>query len=252
MNLKRIGRAIAKCGPGILTGIGILGMGSAIAMGITVTPTAVIIREQKAAELKVEPKDLPPVEVVKSVGKLYIPTVITALLSAALIIEGQRISHRRHAALAAAYGLSEAALKEFQEKIIEMDGEKKLATVKKAVLKDKVAKNPVENKEVVITRKGETLCYEPISGRYFQSDIDQIKRAVNTANNFLVREGILTLNEFYYEIGLDPTRNGNNLGWALSRDDLIDLDFTSTLASDGTPCLVIDYRKEPNYDFDKY
>ena len=32
------------------------------------------------------------------------------------------------------------------------------------------------NKEVIITSKGDTLCYDSVSGRYFKSDIGTIKK----------------------------------------------------------------------------
>ncbi|MFR8351429.1 MAG: DUF6353 family protein [Blautia obeum] len=45
--------------------------------------------------------------------------------------------------------------------------------MKDAVAKDKVEKNPVVTREVIITEKGNTLCYDAISGRYFKSDIEK-------------------------------------------------------------------------------
>ena len=56
------------------------------------------------------------------------------------------------------------------------------------------------------------------------------------------------LNDFYYEIGLDNIKLGDELGWNID-DGYIDLSFSSQLASDGTPCLVIDYKIAPRYDF---
>lgn len=54
--------------------------------------------------------------------------------------------------------------------------------------------------------------------------------------------------ESYYEIGLDNIKLGDELGWNID-DGYIDLSFSSQLASDGTPCLVIDYTIAPRYDF---
>ena len=250
--VKKIGNETVKRSPGILAGLGVIGMFTAIGMAIHATPKAIVVLEAEAGNRGVEPGELKPIDTVKTVGVYYIPTLATAVLSTFLIFEGFSISNKRHAALAAAYGLSEAALKDFQDKLVEVDGEKKLDKVRKAIAKDQVAKHPVENTEIVLTGNGETLCYEPLSGRYFKSDIDKIKQAVNRTNSYLVREGIISLNDFYYELGLDGTSIGRDIGWELSQDDLIDLDFTATLTSDNTPCLAIGYRNKPRYEYDKY
>ena len=250
--VKKIGNETVKRSPGILAGLGVIGMFTAIGMAIHATPKAIVVLEAEAGNRGVEPGKLKPIDTVKTVGVYYIPTLATAVLSTFLIFEGFSISNKRHAALAAAYGLSEAALKDFQDKLVEVDGEKKLDKVRKAIAKDQVEKHPVENTEIVLTGNGETLCYEPLSGRYFKSDIDKIKQAVNRTNSYLVREGIISLNDFYYELGLDGTSIGRDIGWELSQDDLIDLDFTATLTSDNTPCLAIGYRNKPRYEYDKY
>ena len=49
-----------------------------------------------------------------------------------------------------------------------MFGEKKHETVKDAITRDKIEKNPVVTREIIITEKGNTLCYDAISGRYFK------------------------------------------------------------------------------------
>ena len=250
--IKKLGNETVKRSPGILAGLGVIGMFTAIGMAIHATPKALVVLEAEAGNRGVEPGELKPIDTVKTVGVYYIPTLATAVLSTFLIFEGFSISNKRHAALAAAYGLSEAALKDFQDKLVEVDGEKKLDKVRKAIAKDQVEKHPVENTEIVLTGNGETLCYEPLSGRYFKSDIDKIKQAVNRTNSYLVREGIISLNDFYYELGLDGTSIGRDIGWELSQDDLIDLDFTATLTSDNTPCLAIGYRNKPRYEYDKY
>ena len=58
----------------------------------------------------------------------------------------------------------------------------------------------------------------------------------------------VSLNEFYDELGLDHTKLGDDLGWNLD-DGLIELNFSSQLAENETPCLVVDYNVAPNYNF---
>jgi predicted metal-dependent phosphotriesterase family hydrolase len=164
------------------------------------------------------------------------------------IIGASSVNTRRNAALATAYSLSESAFKEYREKVVENIGDKKEQTIKDAIAKEKIEKNPVQNTEVILTGKGETLCYDVVSGRYFKSDIDRLKKAENKLNRQMRDEMYISLNDFYYEIGLDNIKVGDNLGWNID-DGYIDLRFSSQLATDGTPCLVIDYGYGPRYDF---
>lgn len=245
-SLLSLKTAIKKHSPEILTGIGIAGMITTTVMAVRATPKALILIEERKKEMGTE--KLEAVDVVKTTWICYIPAAITGTLSIVCLIGASSVNARRNAALATAYTLSESALKDYQGKVIEMFGEKKNEAVKDAIAKDKVEKNPVVTREIVITEKGNTLCYDVISGRYFKSDIDKIKKAECELNRQMRDEMYISLNEFYYEIGLENIKLGDELGWNID-DGYIDLSFSSQLASDGTPCLVIDYSIAPRYNF---
>ena len=238
--------AIKKHSPEILTGIGIAGMITTTVMAVRATPKALILVEERKEEIGAE--KLEAMDMVKTTWACYIPAAITGTLSVACLIGASSVNARRNAALATAYTLSESALKDYQGKVIEMFGEKKNEAVKDAVAKDKVEKNPVVTREVIITEKGNTLCYDAISGRYFKSDIEKIKKAECELNRQMLDDMYVSLNDFYYEIGLDSVKLGDKLGWNVD-SGYIDLSFSSQLASDGTPCLVIDYSVAPRYDY---
>ena len=238
--------AIKKHSPEILTGIGIAGMITTTVMAVRATPKALILSEERKEEIGAE--KLEAMDMVKTTWACYIPAAITGTLSVACLIGASSVNARRNAALATAYTLSESALKDYQGKVIEMFGEKKNEAVKDAVAKDKVEKNPVVTREVIITEKGNTLCYDAISGRYFKSDIEKIKKAECELNRQMLDDMYVSLNDFYYEIGLDSVKLGDELGWNVD-SGYIDLSFSSQLASDGTPCLVIDYSVAPRYDY---
>jgi len=238
--------AIKKHSPEILTGIGIAGMITTTVMAVRATPKALILIEERKEEIGAE--KLEAMDMVKTTWACYIPAAITGTLSVACLIGASSVNARRNAALATAYTLSESALKDYQGKVIEMFGEKKNEAVKDAVAKDKVEKNPVVTREVIITEKGNTLCYDSISGRYFKSDIEKIKKAECELNRQMLDDMYVSLNDFYYEIGLDSVKLGDELGWNVD-SGYIDLSFSSQLASDGTPCLVIDYSVAPRYDY---
>lgn len=248
---KNIQLTVSKHSPEILTGIGIAGMVTTTILAVKATPKALRLIEEKKEELEFERDEfvtLSKAEVVKTCWKCYIPSVVTGTLSAACLIGANSVNARRNAALATAYTLSETALKEYQEKVVETIGEKKEQTVRDSVAKDKIDKNPVSTHEVIITEKGNTLCFDAVSGRYFKSDIEKLKKAENELNRRMRDEMYIPLNDFYYEIGLKSVSIGDDLGWNIDRG-YIDLDFSSQLADDGTPCLVISYRVAPRYDY---
>ena len=222
----------------ILIGIGIVGMCSSIVMAIKNTPKAIRLIEEK--EEKLETESLEPIDILKTVWKCYLPTVITFVSSSAVIISANVVQAKRHAAIVAAYEICEGAMREYKNKTIEVVGEKKEQVVRDAVAKNKVEKNPVNNTEVIVTNNGNTLCLDGLSGRYFRSDIDKLKKSENALNHQMLSDGSVSLNDFYYEIGLDPIHLGDDLGWD-TRTGLIELQFSSQLASDGTPCLVLDF-----------
>ena len=67
----------------------------------------------------------------------------------------------------------------------------------------------------------------------------------------MLLEGYVSVNEFYDEIGLNNTSEGDKLGWKVEKG-LIELNFSTQLSDNGTPCLVIDFKEPPRYGFDKF
>lgn len=241
--------AMVKNAPGILVGVGIVGMAGTTILAVKATPKAMMLIETKKRELEVE--SLTPVETVKTTWKCYIPAAVTGVMSTACLIGASSVSARRNAALATAYNLTRVALTDYKDAVVETIGEKKEQVVRDAVAKKKVERDPVQNTEVVVTERGTTLCYDAVFGRYFRSDIDTIKRAVNELNRSIVSSMYASLNEFYDEIGLPPIEIGDKLGWNID-DGQIEVDFSSQLASDNTPCLVISFNVAPDYGYSKF
>ena len=176
--------------------------------------------------------------------------MVTGIISISCIVGASRVNAKRNAALATAYSLSETAFSDYKEQVIETIGEKKESEVQDKVAKKKLENESVVNKEVFITDKGNSLCYDSVSGRYFYSDVEAIKKAENELNKRMMSEMYLSLNEFYYALGLRSTVLGNELGWNIS-DGLLDIHYSSQIADDGRPCLVLEYRIAPRYDYAK-
>lgn len=249
--VKTVQAFTTKHTPEILVGLGITSMVTSTILAVRATPKAVKLIEAKKEELQVD--KLTPVDTVKTCWKCYIPTVVTGVVGVSCVIGSTSVSVRRHAALATAYSLSETALTEYREKVVETIGEKKEKAVRERIAEEKLEKNPVNNAEVIVTGKGETLCYDHLSGRYFKSDIDTIQRIVNELNRDMITDMYVSLNTFYEALGLEPTELGYSMGWTIDMDrrGFIELNFSAKIATDGTPCIVVDYINAPKYGFDQ-
>lgn len=244
---KQVKSVTKKNAPLILTTVGVTGMVASTVLAVNATPKALDIINE--AELE-KGEELTRQEVIKVAWKPYMPAVGTAVFSIACIIGAHSIHAKRGAALAAAYKLSQSALHEFKNKTLEVVGEKKAKEIKDEISKEQVRKKPANKTEVIITEKGEHLCFEPISGRYFKSSVSKIKETVIEANMYMLNNEYISLNTFYSMLGLDHTKNGYDLGWTISKGK-IDIDFGSIIADDGTPTIAIQYDDAPYYGYDR-
>lgn len=246
--------SFVKHSPEILIGLGIAGMISTTILAVKATPKALRLIEEKKHELEVE--KLTPVETVKTAWKCYVPAAVTGVASVACLIGSSSVNSKRNAALATACKISESAFSDYREKVVETIGEKKEKTVRDKVSEKQLKENPVSGTNVIVTGKGKTLCFDPLSSRYFYSDLEKIHRAANKLNYEINtapfhNQGV-TLNDFYDEVGLPGTMTGDSLGWTL-HTGLIEVYPSAQMVEDGEdhegePCLVINFTNPPQYD----
>lgn len=252
-------RSVAKKkSPQIMIGLGIAGGITTTVLAVKATPKAIRLlqeaRYSKSGDGLAESdneEDLPsltPVEVVKTTWKCYIPAMITGGLSIACILGANSVHARRNAAIATAYKLSETAFSEYKEKVVEEIGEKKEKVIRDKVNQEHVNERPVTS--VVFTGSGKTLCYDGVSGRYFESDIAIVQKAVNELNRDMTYDMYVSLSDFYDKLGLPHTDVSDDLGWNLDQG-LVEVDFGSAIAPNGTPCVTLSYRVAPRYDYSR-
>lgn len=250
---KDVKMAASKHSPEILTGLGIAGMITTTILAVKATPKALELIEDKKEELDLYPTDnLTPVETVKATWKCYIPAAVTGVSSIACLIGASSVNAKRNAALMTAYNLSATALTEYKEKVLETVGEKKEQIIRNKVAEERINKEPVNQSAIIVSGNGNTRCFDTITKRRFTSDIETIKQIVNELNRRMINgEDYISLNEFYYELGLDGSSVGDELGWNVATG-LIELDFSAQLDTDGTPCIVIDYSVAPKRGFNSW
>lgn len=244
----KIKRSLAKNGPTIVLGLGIASMFIGAVLAVYETPKALKDIEDLKEERKDEedPEPVTKKDIVKATWKRYVFPLTTEAVGMGLIIQSHRMMNNRVIAFATAYSGLETAHMLYQKNAKELLGEKKEREIRDAVAKERVP----DRVESVIPAGGSTLCYDTFSGRLFESDQEKIRRAINNLNKQLLDECYISLNEYYYEIGLPEVKSGDMLGWHVD-NELIDISFSSQLTKDGRPCLVVDFIVEPTYDFSR-
>lgn len=259
--IKTVKRGFGKRSPEILLGLGIASAITSTVLAVKATPKAMeLLAEAEKENINRQIKEgvpgpevkngLPSAQVVKTVWKCYIPAAISGAASIACLLGSHSVNAKRNAALATAYKLSETALNEYREKVVEEIGEEKEKVIRDKVAQKHLDEKPVSKSEVIVTGTGKQLCYDGISGRYFESDIQTIRAAVNKINETMVYEMYAALNDFYNEIGLSNTDMGDELGWNID-DGLLEISYGAMVANDGRPCITLEYHVAPRYDFAK-
>ena len=199
--------------------------------------------ETRKEKLIVEAKALAPV--------VWLPVSLWLTGSVFLYLSNKEYL-KRLAVIGLAYTVAEKKSDDILDKVKETFGEKKADKVQSDISQDSVTDDVPDDNQIILTGHGTYLCKDGWSGRYFKSDIDSVKAAVNDLNSEFLREGSASLNNFYAYLGLQPIQYGDDIGWNRDSDDLITINYDSCLTPDGTPCIVLRYDIMPRYDFEDY
>lgn len=240
---------ISDNGPELLIGMGLAGMLSSTMMACKVTPKVnkMIEKEKEIRRLECEP-EMTKVDILKMGWKPYVPAVISYGISAACILGANSINSKRNATLLTAYKIGERALIEYKDKVIEVVGNETESEIMDAVSRDRIKKEPINTGEVIFTGKGDSLCYDMISGRYFKCGVDKINRAVNDLNFIMINDMYVSVNDFYELIGLECIPAGFEMGWNIE-DGKVDVHYSAQITEDGQLCLVINHSNFPKHEY---
>lgn len=224
-------RAFAKeNAPAILTGVGISGtVVTAYFTGVAGYRTAKRLEEIETPETKRE--------VILEVWDLYIPAAVSGLVTVACIFGANHIASNKTAAAYSLLALSEKAFEEYRGKVTEQIGVNKEQKIRDEIAQEKIQSNPLGN--LILAQPDGVICCEMFTGRYFVSDMETIRQALNDVNAKLIREDYCTIGEMYYLLGLPQTSNSGRIGW--TSDKLLKLEFSTVLTDDNKPCLAFDY-----------
>ena len=245
-------------GSTILTVMGGVGVIATTVTAVKATPKAITLLE-KAREEKGE--ELTKIEKVKTVGSIYIPTIVMGVGTITCIFGANVLNKRTQAALVSAYALVDNSYKEYKQKLKELYGEEAHEEIVNAIAVEKA-------REVGITAGSlctntcltdSEACGEPVlfydewSGRYFESTIEQVITAEYHLNRNFTLRGYSFLNEFYLFLGLEPTDYGGTVGWTVEDEFYwIDFNHNKITLDDGLECFIIETPFGPSPDLLEY
>lgn len=256
-NLDKAKYLVRANSPSILTGLGISGtVVTAVLTGRASYRAADLIeREKRQARALARVKTMsdqnaPLVEdvvlsrktKVRLVWRLYIPPTTACAATVTCIFMANRISSGRIAALTTAATISERAFQEYKDKVVEKLGNKQDQKVRDDVAQDRVNKFPPSN-EVLIGAAGDVLFMDELTGRYFHSTVETVKKAVNDMNRELLQDMGVSLSELQDELGLPPTKYTEEVGWNPTHQ--IKTYFSTVMTPDNRPCIVMGFEHPP-------
>jgi hypothetical protein len=174
----------------------------------------------------------------KLVWKLYIPAGISATSTITCLVGANRVSFKKTMAAQAAFAVSERVFSEYRDKVIEEYGDRKDQSIRDKIADEQVKKT-APSPDIIISGPGNVLCCELYTGRYFTSDMETLRRAVNDLNSRLLKHDYATFDDFYHLIGLNQTSSSGHMGWKTPK--MLELSFTTVLTEDNRPCLAFEY-----------
>lgn len=250
--LKKTEKLAVDNSPLLLTAIGVAGTVATAVLAHRAALKSRDILEQNDAWIVAEERkaghDLPQLhltrkEIVKLVGKNYIPPAIVGSLTIGSIVCANRIGTKRAAALAAAYTISEQFNEEYRKQVVDKIGIQKEKEIRDDIAHRRMSQDPYcDSSVMVVNGSGDVPCFDLWSGRYFPSSADKIKKAVNEINYMVNHNGYASLSDFYRQLGLPETQESDMVGW--TQDKLLDLELTAHL-DDGLPCLGFQFLVHP-------
>lgn len=228
----------------LLTGVGVVGtVSTALLTGRASFKAAALIEDHERRyaieHQKLSSDPVPDMEFREKLALVwpqFIPPVGVASITIFAIVMSNRVSAKEAAALATAYGVSERAFHEYREKVVERIGPGKETAVRDSIAQDRVNKT-IESNAIVLIGSGTVLCMDLWTGRYFESTVEKIRTAENDINFEIVQGMYASASSFYDALGLEATEMTDVLGWNINNK--LEVDFSTTLTTDGRPCLTI-------------
>ena len=229
----------------ILTCVGAVGVVATTVMAVKATPKALELLREAEEEKGVE---LTKVEKVVVAGPAYVPAFVVGASTIACIFGANILNKRQQAALMSAYAVLNSSFNEYKGKLKELYGEEADLQIREAIAKD-------HYDESIEVGDNKQLFYDSLSQRYFESTIEAVQQAEYRLNHDLNAFSEVTANQWYELLGLEPTLEGEILGWSAGLcfecyyKSWVDFTHHKTVMDDGLECTIIEMMNEPDTEY---
>lgn len=237
--LSKVAFGIKKHSPAILTGVGVVGLGTTayLAYKSRDKVEAVVEEVERKNEL-----DIPvnKAEVAKGIAEAIYQPVVVGAASVTCILLAHRIQHRRILTLAGALAVEQTRNAYFESKYRKQHGDEAYAKFITPTREEELVEvDKKGNEKITVTQVKSDLdksigqWYDE-SSEYASDDhsynialIDSVNERMQTR---LFQRGHLTLNEVRDALGFERIRSGALLGWSSS--DSFDIEKTVSMLKD--------------------
>lgn len=229
----------------ILTTVGGIGVVATSVMAVTATPKALRLLNEAEEE---KGEKLTKIETIKVAGPTYIPAVVMGAATIACIFGANALNKRQQAALMSAYALIDSSYKEYRRKVVELYGQEAEDAVRTEIASDKYDDD-------IYVDEDKELFFDAYSGRYFESTMEEVRKAECKLNRELTVGGYARVNELYDMLGMPHIEGGRTIGWAAFVDyemygySWVDFRLNKTLIDDDIECTILTLSLDPYADF---
>lgn len=249
---KAAGALLRRNSSSILTGLGVAGSLTSAVLAVKATPR--VIRKLDAAYLEkngvefasqldgLPVESLTKREVIAVAWRDYVPALGVEILTITSIIGAQSINLRRQATLVSLVGISETALREYQERMA-VEAPTKDRKVRDDIARKQLEDHPVNDAQVIIVDGGDQLFYDSYTDRYFKSSMQRVQKAINDINARINNQQFASLNELYDKLGLKHVSQGDDMGW--TPEHVLEMDYSTHMTEDDRSAIVLTYYNMP-------
>ena len=171
--------------------------------------------------------------------KLYGPAVVMGCMSIGCILGGHHILTKRNAAITAAYTAVSKAYDAYNERVIEKYGKEEADNLKYGLKTEKVVETKEDENGNTVAEEKTVVTSDPIASPYSKF-FDECSRCwknnaeynlmflrgqQNLANDRLIANGYLFLNDVYDMLDIERTEEGQVVGWVYDKDHPTVVDF---------------------------
>lgn len=208
--VSRTSYTIKKHGPLILSVLG--------AAGVILTAKLASDAGKKIGKLESETPDFieydlfyeKPQQTVNTFG-LYLPTIVCGVATIGCILSSSFLSQKRQLSLVAAYAALDAKYKEIKKDYYEKHPDEYM-TIRKKEYSESIQFMSENDYD-------ELLYYDEYANRWFKRRPIEMMNAGYQFNRLFILRGYVSLNDYYTLVGLEPTVEGDTIGWSEYNDD---------------------------------